>query len=375
MYAGSIPFLMNFLLYDIFLPFEKKSDVDRRIQESIQLITTYGGIVPTIITQKRHHSSSTSFIGKGKLLQICDLLKEKGDFSVLLVNSDLKSKQIYVLEKFIQEQEVKKVQIWDRVDLILNIFSKHAKTMEAKLQLEMAKIKHMGPRIYGMGIELSRQSGGIGTRGIGETNTEIMRRHLKEHLRRVENRLKKLEHTRTLHRKFREKKSFYKVSLIGYTNAGKSTIFKALTKKEVLIQQALFATLDTSRGKIFIENDATEFLVTDTIGFIQNLPPELIAAFRSTLEESLEADLLLHVIDVTDPHAWKKVEEVEKILDQLSLGHIKTLYIYNKIDIKCDNAHWPWICNIQAIPVSGSTHYGIDVLKKQISICHANKHT
>jgi GTP-binding protein HflX len=192
----------------------------------------------------------------------------------------------------------------------------------------------MGPRIYGLGgTVLSRQGGGIGTRGLGETNIELMKRHWRNEMKKVQEKLTKLEADRARKMQHRTEKGFRTISIIGYTNAGKTTLFNRLTKKNKLAEDILFATLDSSIGKIYLPQLKSEVLVTDTIGFIQNLPPQLIQAFKSTLLESIHADLLLHVIDASDPTLHMKIEVVEKVLKDLGIKDKKQLYVFNKTDV------------------------------------------
>ena len=234
---------------------------------------------------------------------------------------------------------------WDRIDLILKIFEKHAESGEARLQIELAAIKHMGPRIYGMGMELSRQwgssgSGGGATRGIGETNTERMKRHLKEKVLKIEKKLVEYQQMRKLHRDSRKKKGMPTIWIVGYTNAGKSSLLNALTNKGVLAENKLFATLGTNVGKCYlITNPETwlgkEVLLNDTIGFIRDLPPKLIKSFSSTLEDSIESDLLLHVIDASDIFVQERIEVVHQVLSDIG-AHQPKILVFNKLDQASD---------------------------------------
>ncbi|MBL8993449.1 MAG: GTPase HflX, partial [Spirochaetia bacterium] len=254
-----------------------------------------------------------------------------------IVNDSMKPRQRYGIESTLEELKVNdgkrvNLEVWDRVDLILGIFDKHARTAEAKLQLELARIKHLGPRIFGMGKDMSNQGGGIGTRGLGETNTEIMKRHLAEHTHRVEEKISKLLRSREHKRERRDKLGFRSAALVGYTNAGKSELFRSLTRKQVLVRDALFATLDTTLGKISPVLCPEPYLVSDTIGFIENLPMDLVAAFKSTLEEALAADLLLHVVDISDPDHKDKIRVVEELLSDIGMNGIPRIRVYNKVD-------------------------------------------
>jgi len=313
------------------IPLEiKKEEGLKRMAECEQLVNTYGGIVLIKKIQKRGTPNYKTFIGSGKIQEIFDYcLENKVD--LVIVNNLLKPQQIFNLtQKFDKEN----IEVWDRADLILKIFAKHADSTESKLEIELASIKHMGPRIYRMGMELSQQGGGIGTSGIGETNTEIMKRHLQKLTISIEKKLKHYQLIRDAHRKQRKRNHFKTIAIVGYTNAGKSTLLRSLTKKKVYVANELFATLDTRVGKMYLPNTQQEMLLSDTIGFIQNMPPDLIKAFTSTLSETIAADYILHVIDVTDPDFEKKIKIVEDILTQLNTQNTPKIYIFNKIDLK-----------------------------------------
>lgn len=311
---------------------EKESFVN--IQELISLVETYGGKVADIVLQNREIHDKGAYIGRGKTEEVSQIIVEK-NIDVVVLNRIIKPGQIYDLQAFFEKSKLG-IQVWDRVDLILKIFSKHADTAEAKLQIELAAMRHMGPRIYGMGEEMSRQGGMVGTRGIGETNTERMKRHWREQIKKTRDDLKKLSQNRRLQMEQRRKNGMPTVSLIGYTNAGKTSLFNKLTNKNKLVKNELFVTLESVSGKVYLKSLSMEILVTDTIGFIRDLPPQLIDAFRSTLMESIYADVLVHVIDVSDPDMEKKIETVERIIHELSLQDKKIIYVFNKTDQAID---------------------------------------
>jgi len=301
-------------------------------EELESLITTVGGIVVDRIIQKLDNPNNATFIGKGKVQEVREIIKEK-HIDVVVLNATAKPQQVHTLKTEFQKVNPT-IDVWDRVDLILHIFDKHAKTTEAKLQIELARMRYMGPRIYGMGYVLSRQGGGIGTLGVGETNTELMKRHWRNEMKKIKDQLEKITVLRQQQLERRKKVGFKTISLVGYTNAGKSSLFNVLTGKQNLVENVLFATLDSSVGKIYIKELQTEVLVTDTIGFIRNLPSLLISAFKSTLMESLHADILLHVIDTTDPEIELKIGVVNIILKELGRDLSNMIYIFNKIDGK-----------------------------------------
>lgn len=355
------------ILYDIFRPNEAKENAKSRLEETKRLLETYGGITLLEVIQRRHHSGSTSFIGKGKLKEILEKSLEIGA-NLFILNSSLSSSQIYKIEEDVEKRGIKDFEVWDRVELILNIFKKHASTKAAKLQLELAKIDYMGPRIYRMGLELSQQGGGIGTRGAGETNTEMMKRHLARYKKNVLEGIEQLKRSRDLNKRRRKEKGFKNVSIVGYTNAGKSLLFQKLCRKQTLVRDELFATLDTKVGRLYFEEDKEfDATVTDTIGFISDLPVELVSAFKSTLEETVDADLLLHVVDVSDKERLKKIEVVEKMIDEITLGEIPVLYVFNKVDQIESLEEIPKLAdNIKPILVSAKLEEGFQTLKAEI---------
>ncbi|MFA6447549.1 MAG: GTPase HflX [Patescibacteria group bacterium] len=325
------------ILVDVIPSLMEKTVAERRIHELESLTHTYGGMVVVKIIQRRATPDYKTFIGSGKLEEIVELAK-KEKVELIVVNNILKPHQIYNIEKRVERDHIA---VWDRIDMILKIFHKHATTAEAKLQISLAGIRHMGPRIFRMGMELSQQAGGIGTRGLGETNIEIMKRHLAEQERFIKKQLEKISNTRGVHRARRDRLGLKTASIVGYTNAGKSSLLNALTHKGAYVADELFATLDTRVAKLWFppsdvgrgtSDVGREVLLSDTIGFIQDLPPQLIDAFESTLEETVDAELILHVIDINDPFMHEKIEEVEQILKQLGVGETPKIYVFNKID-------------------------------------------
>lgn len=306
-----------------------------RMRELENLVDTYGGIVILQKYQKRQEPDHRTYVGKWKLEEIIAEMQRLGANTLIIWNI-LKPRQIFYIQEKLRPFGI---DIWDRVDLILKIFDKHATSMESRLQVKLAAIRHMGPRIYGMGIELGRQWwGGTGAmRGIGETNTERMKRHLKEKILQIEKELKEYEKMRKLHRDSRIKKGMPTVGIVGYTNTWKSSLLNAMTKKWILAENKLFATLGTHVGKVYIfKNKETwegkEVLLNDTIGFIRDLPPKLIKSFSSTLEDSIESNILLHVIDASDPFIDERIEVVNHVLDEIGAKQ-KRILVFNKIDL------------------------------------------
>jgi GTP-binding protein HflX len=300
------------------------------ITELWHLVSSLGNARIVDLIHQIGEEFSATYIGPGKAEEVAEYLKTH-DIDVVVLNGQLKPGQKFALMKLFWAIRPN-IQIWDRVDLILSIFSRHARTTEAKLQIELARMHSMGPRIYGMGMVLSRQGGGIGGRGIGETNTELMKRHWKREIKRAHDELDKSASSRKRQMEHRKDIGLQTISIVGYTNAGKTSLFNILTHKKHLVQNALFATLDSSVGEIYMSSLGKKVLISDTIGFISNLPPPLIEAFKSTLLESVHADVVLHVIDASDPRMMEKVSVVNEILDELKIPEEKEILVFNKID-------------------------------------------
>ncbi len=316
------------ILVDIIESRTSKKEALKSMNELENLVDTYGGFVVIKRVQKKQVPDYRTYIGSGKLEEIVEEAKAKGA-EMIIFNNLLKPQQLFNIQWKIEKDGIR---VWDRVDLILKIFEKHASTNESRLQIELAALRHMGPRIFGMGMELSRQGGGVGTRGKGETNTEIMKRHMAEQEKRIKEKLAKVQGMRESQRRARMRKGLKTVAIVGYTNAGKSQLMNALTKKNVKVKDELFATLDTRIGTLFLPQSNSVCLLSDTIGFIQKLPPELVDAFKSTLDETIHADLLLHVVDYADRDREMKIKVVEGILDDLGAAQTPTLLVCNKMD-------------------------------------------
>lgn len=353
--------------------------LDDRIAELQKLVSTYQWVVVLQTLQKRDEPDYQTYVGKGKLEEVLDLA-EALQADTLIIWNILKARQIYAIVQEIEKRKMK-LQVWDRVDLILKIFQRHAKTPEAKLQIQLASLKHMGPRIFGMGMEMDRQGGGGGTsnKGIGETNTEIMRRHLREMERKTKEKIDHYRKVRVQNRNSRKRMNAITIGIVGYTNAGKSTLMNALTDKWVYEKDELFATLGTTVGRLKLPQNAyidetgaftarPDILIYDTIGFIRDLPPELIDAFSSTLEESLSCDLLLQVVDAGDPHIADRISVTDDILSRIGAKQPR-YYVFNQID-RCTPAQIRKLKttykHLKPIFVSAKTGEGVEELKKKL---------
>ena len=322
---------MRVLPVHVIDPRQEKEKAINIGEELESLISTLGAGIPDRIIQKLDRPNNATYIGKGKIEEVAQKVLQF-NIDVVVLNAMVKPRQVHALKTHLQKVK-SDIEVWDRVDLILQIFDLHASTQEAKLQIELARMNYMGPRIYGMGFVMSRQGGGVGIRGVGETNTELMKRHWREQKKSVRNKLEKIEQDRKRQLEQRRRAGFKTVSIVGYTNAGKTSLFNLMTGKHNVAKNVLFATLDSTVGKIYLEDLYSEVLLTDTIGFIRDLPPLLISAFKSTLLESVRADIILHVIDVSDSEMEDKIQVVNDILYELGRKQEDIVYVLNKVDL------------------------------------------
>lgn len=298
---------------------------ENSMDELASLTETANGEVILRVTQKRERPDPSTFIGKGKVEELKNLVEEL-EPDVIIFNSELTPGQLKNLTLRLG------MKIIDRTQLILDIFAARARSREGKLQVELAQLEYLLPRLMGKGTELSRLGGGIGTRGPGETKLETDRRHIRKRIEDIKKQLSTIAAHRKRYRKRRKQNRIFQISLIGYTNAGKSTLFNRLTNADSYEEDKLFATLDPLTRKMELPSGFT-VLLSDTVGFIEDLPTTLVAAFRSTLEEVTEADLLLHVVDASNPDYYQHEQTVRRILDELEAGKIPQLVLYNKADI------------------------------------------
>lgn len=301
-------------------------EAEKSIYELGQLLDTAGGEVFATVLQNKSSPDPRTLIGKGKVAEIGELCANNG-IKLVIFDEELSPAQIRNLEDDIGNE----VNVIDRSMLILDIFALHATSGEGKLQVELAQLKYTAPRLIGQGAELSRLGGGIGTRGPGESKLESDRRHIKRRIVALEEELDRLASTRRTMRAARDRSGLKKIAIVGYTNAGKSTLLNTLTDAGILAEDKLFATLDPTTRKFTLPGGET-VLLTDTVGFIKKLPHHLVKAFRSTLDEAVYSDIIMIVIDASDPEYLSQLECTEQTLDELGASGKPTLYVFNKCD-------------------------------------------
>ena len=367
-----MPKLKKVVIVDIVNPYQKIEEAIKNLEEIKSLVSTYHGIDVVDVIQHRSRPDKATFIGKGKVEELVGIVN-KQKIDIVVVNAIVNPSVLFNLTQFLWNDNPE-IQVWDRFDLILNIFDKHAHTAEAKLQIELARMHHMGPRIYGLGENyFSRQGGGgTNTKGQGETNIEIMKRHFRNQIRLKKEELNRLalQHQKQIER--RKFNNIQSISIVGYTNAGKTSLFNYLTKRNKIVKNALFVTLDSVTGKLYLPTAKKEVTITDTIGFIKDLPHSLIESFKSTLLESINADLILHVVDISDPEMGQKITIVNNILRELKVHTKIIIYVFNKIDAftgngeellkKINEIYEPYSPQF----ISVTTDYGIKKLIAQI---------
>ena len=330
-------------------------------EEFAELSRSAGAVIADELVSSRRRPDARYFIGKGKLDELRKLIRDS-EAELVISSAALSPSQERNLEKELQ------CRVLDRAGLILDIFAQRARSFEGKLQVELAQLRHLSTRLVRGWTHLERQKGGIGLRGPGETQLETDRRLVGKRIRQLTERLEHVDTRRTINRRNRMRAEIPTVALVGYTNAGKSTLFNALTDAGVYVEDQLFATLDPTVRRLDLP-EGQHVVLADTVGFVRDLPHELIAAFKSTLQEAREADLILHLIDASDPNRWQRVRQVNSVLKQLDADQVPQIRVYNKID-KLDRQ--PRVTNNRqgegrAVWISAVTGEGLELLKDAIA--------
>ncbi len=333
----------------------QQTATDETLEELEALLETAGGFCTGKILQNRHAPDAHSFIGEGKAQEV-KMLVEFTEATMVVFDNELSPGHIRALE------EILGVTVLDRSALILDIFAQRAKTKEGRLQVELAQYKYLLPRLSGMGKSLSRQGGGIGTRGPGETKLESDKRHIRERIARLQSELEQVRQVRGVQRERRMKNSVPVVAIVGYTNAGKSTLLNQLTDAGIPANNRLFDTLDTTSRQLTV-SDNLDVILSDTVGFIAKLPHHLVDAFRATLEELEYADLLLHVIDASDPNRQEHIAVVDSLISKLAKPGTKVLQCYNKADLVSPE---DIPVGQDIVKISAKQGYGMDALLQAI---------
>ncbi|HLI08685.1 MAG TPA: GTPase HflX [Ktedonobacteraceae bacterium] len=348
---------------------ENMWSVEDSLDELASLARTAGAEVVGRMIQRLRHPDVATYLGKGKVQELSDLEKVLG-FDLIIFDDELSPSQQRNLEKVLNARVI------DRTALILDIFAQHARTREGSLQVELAQLEYRLPRLAGSGTELSRLGGGsrgaagvggaIGVRGPGETKLEIDRRRIRGRISELREEIESVRAARQVHRRQRAEQAIPVVAVVGYTNAGKSTLFNALTEASVVAENKLFATLDPTTRHVLLPGNQ-EALLTDTVGFIQKLPTHLVAAFRATLEEVIDADILLEVVDVSHENAIEQSETVNEILEELHANDKRRLTALNKIDLLDDVRELDTTLYPNAVPVSALKGIGLENLREKIA--------
>lgn len=350
--------LENAILVGVGLRNAGKIELRESLKELQQLALTAGAKVTQILHQQLNSINPATYIGKGKVSELSDMVK-KNDCELVIFDDELSPAQTSALEKKL------KCAVIDRTGLILDIFAIHARTKEAKLQVELAQNNYLLPRLTGQWTHLERQEGAIGARGPGETQLETDRRAVRKRIAKLEKDLKRIESQRKV--RIAGRKGFKLVATIGYTNAGKSTLLNALSGADTLVEDKLFATLDTTVRKVKLKN-GIEILLSDTVGFIRKLPHDLVASFKSTLSESIEADILLHVVDASHPNFKAQIEAVMAVLNEIEIADKPMIIVFNKVDkIRYEERKSALRKNYpESIMISALTGAGLQDLKLKI---------
>jgi len=338
------------------------ADLTETMAELAELARTAGAKIIGEGTQRLDRPHAATYIGKGKANEFAEICKQ-GDVDTVIFDDELSPAQTRNLEGVFD------CKVLDRTALILDIFAQRARTREGKMQIEMAQLQHILPRLTGLWTHLSRQKGGIGMRGDGESQLEVDRRRIQDRISKLRRDLKEVKRVRSTQRQGRQRSQWPLASIVGYTNAGKSTLLNALTGAEVLAEDKLFATLDPTTRRITLPTNQNA-LLSDTVGFIRKLPHQLVESFKATLEEVVEADLLLHVVDVASETAADQIASVNEVLEEIAADDKPTLMVFNKIDqLPERNGNLHWLCEYpHAVCVSAKTGEGLDELQAELGM-------
>lgn len=347
----------------------KLPEIEKSLAELERLVDTAGGVTVAKLIQNKDAPDVRTVIGSGKVAELKELCRNN-DITLAVFDIDLSPSQIRNLE-----DELEEVSVIDRSMLILDIFALHAVTGEGKLQVELAQLKYTAPRLMGKGTEMSRLGGGIGTRGPGESKLESDRRHMRRRITALENELEILDKNRRTMRASRDKSGIAKVAIVGYTNAGKSTLLNRLTDAGILAEDKLFATLDPTTRKFELPGGES-ILLTDTVGFIRNLPHHLVKAFKSTLDEAVYADVLMILVDASDEEYPTQLRVTQELLAELGAAGKPTLYVFNKCDagIACPPSSVIHTDDEYSVCISAKNGEGVDKLAEMLeTILHNGK--
>jgi GTP-binding protein HflX len=345
----------------------RASQAEDRADEATRLVQSAGAQVVQVIRGRRDRPDAATFAGSGKVDEIKQAMHEHRS-DIVVFDTQLTASQIRNLERALAEG-VPAVQVYDRTDIILNIFAQRARTNEGKLQVELARLEHLSTRLVRGWTHLERQRGSLGkTGGPGEKQIELDRRMIGEQVKKLKQRLKKVDKVRATQRAGRARSGVLRVAIVGYTNAGKSTLFNKITRAAAYVADKLFATLDTTTRRVYLGENAT-ITLSDTVGFIRDLPHSLVDAFKATLEESVQADLLLHVVDSSNPRYHEQIDDVNEVLEEIGAAEVPQILVFNQID---RSGLEPEIVRdaygkILNIKVSAFTGAGIDALREVLA--------